>query len=72
MAEHGVCPWWAGPLLASPVRKLAMSPVRLQEPFVSAGMAALEPGPRMGFFTLELARWLEPRDGWSPSTFSRR
>jgi SAM-dependent methyltransferase len=60
MAGHGVCPWWAGPLLASPVRKLAMSPVRLLEPFVSAGMAALEPGPGMGFFTLELARLVGP------------
>ena len=60
MAEHGVCPWWAGPLLASPVRKLAMSPVRLLEPFVSVGMAALEPGPGMGFFTLELARLVGP------------
>jgi hypothetical protein len=23
MAEHGVCPWWVGYILANPIRKLA-------------------------------------------------
>jgi ubiquinone/menaquinone biosynthesis C-methylase UbiE len=60
MAEHGVCPWWAGYLLANPLRKLAQNPVRMLAPFVSAGMTVLEPGPGMGFFTLELARLVGP------------
>ena len=61
MAEHRVCPWWAGPLLASPVRRLAQDPAGLLKPFVRAGMTALEPGPGMGFFTLELARLVGPQ-----------
>ncbi len=61
MAEHRVCPCWAGYLLASPLRRLAQDPVRLLEPFVRAGMTVLEPGPGMGFFTLELARLVGPK-----------
>lgn len=60
MAEHGVCPWWVGYLLASPLRKLAQDPGRLLKPFVRSGMTVLEPGPGMGFFTLELARLVGP------------
>ena len=60
MAEHSVCPWWVGYLLASPVRRLVNDPVGLLKPFVRAGMAVLEPGPGMGFFTLELARLVGP------------
>jgi len=61
MAEHHVCPWWIGWLLASPLRKLTGDPARLLTPFVRAGMMALEPGPAMGFFTLELARLVGPQ-----------
>lgn len=57
MAEHGVCPWWIGWLLASPVRRLMQDPAaRAVAPLVRAGMTVLEPGPGMGFFTLEIAR----------------
>ncbi len=51
-----VCPWWLGRILASPVRKLWQDPHRILAPHVRAGMTVLEPGPGMGFFTLELAR----------------
>ncbi len=51
-----VCPWWLGYLLASPVRRLVHDPAAILGPFVSAGMTVFEPGPGMGFFTLELAR----------------
>ena len=60
MAEHRVCPWWVGWLLASPLRKLAQDPSRILEPYVRPGMTVLEPGPGMGFFTLELARLVGP------------
>jgi SAM-dependent methyltransferase len=53
---HSVCPWWLGYLLASPVRKLAYRPAKLLAPYVREGMTVLEPGPGMGFFTLDLAR----------------
>lgn len=55
MAER-VCPWWLGYLLASPLRRLMYDPARILAPHVHAGMTVLEPGPGMGFFTLELAR----------------
>jgi SAM-dependent methyltransferase len=50
-----VCPWWIGYLLASPVRRLFAKPAKLLSPYVRPGMTVLEPGPGMGFFTLELA-----------------
>jgi ubiquinone/menaquinone biosynthesis C-methylase UbiE len=51
-----VCPWWLGPLLANPLRRLVHDPARIVGPFVREGMTVLEPGPGMGFFTLEAAR----------------
>ena len=60
MPKHGVCPWWVGYLLASPIRKLMQDPARFLQPYVRAGMTVLEPGPGMGFFTLELARLVGP------------
>jgi SAM-dependent methyltransferase len=56
MAGHSVCPWWVGYFLANPLRRLIQDPGRLLVPYVHPGMTVLEPGPGMGFFTLELAR----------------
>lgn len=60
MASHGVCPWWVGYFLASPLRRLFQDSTRLLAPYVGPGMTVLEPGPGMGFFTLELARLVGP------------
>ncbi len=57
---HRVCPWWLGYLLASPLRRLAFNPGKLLAPYVRPGMTVLEPGPGMGFFTLELALRVGP------------
>ena len=54
--SHKVCPWWLGYFLASPLRRLVYNPATILRPFVSEGMTVVEPGPGMGFFTLELAR----------------
>jgi len=51
-----ICPWWLGYILASPVRRLLQDPAAIVRPYVRQGMTVLEPGPGMGFFTLELAR----------------
>lgn len=51
-----VCPWWLGYFLASPIRRWMTDPKALLAPYVREGMTVLEPGPGMGFFTLELAR----------------
>ena len=60
MPNHRVCPWWIGYLLASPIRRLGQDPSRILRPYVHAGMTVLEPGPGMGFFTLQLARLVGP------------
>jgi ubiquinone/menaquinone biosynthesis C-methylase UbiE len=59
MGAH-VCPWWLGWVLANPVRKLIHDPARILAPHIREGMHVLEPGPGMGFFTLELARRVGP------------
>src|SRR5579859_2207499 len=53
---HRVCPWWLGYVLASPLRRLLQDPAAVVKPYVREGMTVLEPGPGMGFFTLEMAR----------------
>jgi ubiquinone/menaquinone biosynthesis C-methylase UbiE len=59
--RHGVCPWWLGWFLLSPLRRLRQDPRTILAPHVHEGMTALEPGPGMGFFTLELARLVGER-----------
>ncbi|MGA2186571.1 MAG: class I SAM-dependent methyltransferase [Bryobacteraceae bacterium] len=54
--SHHVCPWWLGYLLASPLRRFSQDPAAILSPYIREGMTVLEPGPGMGFFTLELAR----------------
>lgn len=59
MSTH-TCPWWVGYLLASPLRRLLENPRRLLAGHVREDMRVLEPGPGMGFFTVELARLVGP------------
>jgi ubiquinone/menaquinone biosynthesis C-methylase UbiE len=58
---HRVCPWWVGYLLASPLRRWLQEPREILSPFVAEGMTVLEPGPGMGFFTIDLARLVGER-----------
>jgi SAM-dependent methyltransferase len=60
MVAHRVCPWWLGYWLASPLRRLLHDPHKLLAPYVRPGMTVVEPGPGMGFFTIELARMVGP------------
>lgn len=59
-AQPKICPWWAGYLIASPIRKLWQNPDRVLGPHLREGMTVLEPGPGAGFFTLEIARLVGP------------
>lgn len=59
--SHRVCPWWLGYFLLNPFRRYRQTPAKILAPYVRAGMTAFEPGPGMGFFTLELARLVGPR-----------
>ena len=60
MISPSICPWWVGYLLAGPLRRLLCDPAALLAPYVREAMTVLEPGPGMGFFTLELARRVGP------------
>lgn len=55
-----VCPWWLGYFLANPIRGWMTDRRKLLAPYVHEGMTVLEPGPGMGFFTIELARLVGP------------
>jgi tRNA A58 N-methylase Trm61 len=54
--SHRVCPPWLGYWLLCPVRKWWQDPGEIIGPYVHEGQVVLEPGPGMGYFTLELAR----------------
>jgi len=58
---HRVCPWWLGYCLTWPLLRHGQNPHEILAPHVRAGWTVLEPGPGMGFFTLELARLVGPR-----------
>jgi len=57
---HRRCPWWLGYFLLGPFRRWRQDSRRILAPYVHEGMTVLEPGPGMGFFTLELARLVGP------------
>ena len=59
LSQH-VCPFWVGYLLANPLRKLIQNPEEILKPFVQEGMTVLDVGSAMGFFTLPMARMVEP------------
>jgi len=59
--HHHVCPWWVGYFLASPLRKLLQSPVKILAPYLREGMTVLDIGTGMGFFTLPMAKMVGPR-----------
>jgi tRNA A58 N-methylase Trm61 len=59
MSNH-TCPWWLGYILIIPVRRWLQNPEAILRPYVREGMTVLEPGPGMGFFTVELARQVGP------------
>jgi len=54
--SHRVCPPWLGYWLVCPARRWWQNPTDVVGPYVHAGQMVLEPGPGMGYFTLELAR----------------
>jgi 2-polyprenyl-3-methyl-5-hydroxy-6-metoxy-1,4-benzoquinol methylase len=55
-----VCPAWLGYFLASPLRKLIHPPQKILTPLVKEGMAVLDLGCGMGFFSIPLAQMVGP------------
>jgi ubiquinone/menaquinone biosynthesis C-methylase UbiE len=56
-----VCPWWLGYFLLNPVRRWRQRPKMILTPYVREGMTVLEPGPGMGYFTLDLLNTVGPK-----------
>lgn len=54
------CPWYIGYFLINPLRRFRQDPARILAPLVRPGFVVFEPGPGMGYFTLELARLAGP------------
>ncbi len=56
--EYMVCPWWLGYSLLTPFRRWIQrqDPAKMLSPYVTSGMTVLEPGPGMGYLTLDLAK----------------
>jgi len=50
-----------GYFLTSPLRRRLYDPAALLAPFLREGMTVFEPGPGMGFFSLEIARMIGPK-----------
>jgi len=59
LAEH-ICPVWAGYFLANRLRKLLQDPYKILKPYVTDGMAVLDVGCAMGFFSLPMAEMVGP------------
>jgi ubiquinone/menaquinone biosynthesis C-methylase UbiE len=59
MAEH-LCPYWVGYFLASRLRTLLQNPARIVAPYVRPGMAVLDIGSAMGYFSLPMAAMVGP------------
>jgi tRNA A58 N-methylase Trm61 len=49
-----------GYFLTNPLRRFVQNPMKILSPFLRRDMTVLEPGPGMGFFTLDMARLVGP------------
>jgi ubiquinone/menaquinone biosynthesis C-methylase UbiE len=57
---HRVCPVWMGYFLLSPFRRLRQNPDRILEKFLKPGMVVLDFGSAMGFFSIPMAKLVNP------------
>lgn len=55
MSKH-VCPWWLAYTFDNPLRRLFHKPEKMLAPYVGKGMAALDIGCGMGYFSIAMAK----------------
>lgn len=60
MGNH-VCPWWLAYAFDNPLRKLFHRPGEMLAPYVREGMAVLDVGCGMGYFSIGMAMMVGPR-----------
>jgi ubiquinone/menaquinone biosynthesis C-methylase UbiE len=51
-----VCPWWCCFTFDNPLRRLIHDPAAILSPYVRADFTAIDIGPGMGYFTIEMCR----------------
>ncbi len=54
------CPWWFTWTFDNPIRRLFHDPHKMLEPYVVPGSRVADIGCGMGYFTVELARFVGP------------
>jgi 2-polyprenyl-3-methyl-5-hydroxy-6-metoxy-1,4-benzoquinol methylase len=55
-----VCPFWIGYLLLSPLRRFFQNPDKILAPYISPDMTVMDYGSAMGYFSLPMARMVQP------------
>lgn len=55
-----LCPPWIAYWLANPLRRLLQKPEEILSGLLAPGLTALDIGPGMGFFSLPMARLVQP------------
>jgi 2-polyprenyl-3-methyl-5-hydroxy-6-metoxy-1,4-benzoquinol methylase len=58
--QKRVCPWWLCYAIDNPLRKLIHHPEKMLSPYVKAGQRVIDIGPGMGYFSIPLARMVDP------------
>ena len=53
--HHGVCPWWVAYTFDNPLRKLFHNPQKVLGNYVKEGMAVMDLGCGMGYFSIGMA-----------------
>ena len=56
MKNNNICPWWMGYMLIIPFRKFGQDPEEILSPHIKPGMAIMDYGCAMGYFSIPLAR----------------
>lgn len=59
-SEQHVCPVWVGQLMVSRLRNLVQNPIDILSPYIKSGMKVLEIGPALGFFSIPMAKMVNP------------
>jgi ubiquinone/menaquinone biosynthesis C-methylase UbiE len=60
MAKH-VCPWWLAYTFDNPLRRLFHKPEEIFAPYLQEGMAVIDLGCGMGYFSIGMARMVGER-----------
>jgi 2-polyprenyl-3-methyl-5-hydroxy-6-metoxy-1,4-benzoquinol methylase len=61
MEKQHICPWWLGYTFILPIRKYKHDPLKILAPYIKEGMAIMDYGSAMGYFSIPLAKMTGPK-----------